>query len=467
MLSGMVVTARRHRHERWRAMSSSSCRPVRGMRDLFDDDVAELRGIEETARRTSRSFGFKEVSTPILEHTDVFVRTVGEMSDIVGKEMYTFQDKSGDSLSLRPENTAGVVRALVHEKLGNLRSHPEKLMYCGPMFRRERPQRGRLRQFHQIGVEYCGSRHPFADVEVIALAAEFLRRLELGPEHIELQINSLGDESSQSRLRDELNLYFSAHRSELSKSSVARLDKGAVLRILDSKESADREIIANVPMSDVLSSDAASRFRTVRHGLDEMGLTYTLNPRLVRGLDYYTHTTFEFVVKSTHREVENNGQAVLAGGRYDGLARLLGSSRDVASVGWAMGVERAQLLRRALNVSARLDAKPHATILIAPVNSVPSNDAVQRSALNISQRLRQCDESWTVQYLPEHRKMANVLKEADRVDADWLVVVGGREIQSGSDVVSLRNMRTGERAPLVSVDSAVDSIRAFDVDAGA
>ena len=311
--------------------------PVRGTRDLIDDDARAHLHVVDTARATAARFGYGPIVTPSFEFTDVFQRTLGETSDIVTKEMYTFEDKGGDSLTLRPEGTAGIVRAVLSGGLQN--ELPLKWYYAGPMFRHERPQKGRLRQFHQIGVELIGVSEPIADVEVIALAAATLDALGV-LSATTLELNTLGDNESRAAYRGALVAYLEGFRDRLSEDSQQRLDRNP-LRILDSKNTNDKAIVADAPsFADHLTPAAQAFFDAVRSGLEDLGIAYQINPRLVRGLDYYCHTAFEF----TTDQLGAQG-TVLAGGRYDGLMEMMGG-QPTPGVGWAAGIERLSMLSR-------------------------------------------------------------------------------------------------------------------------
>ena len=313
----------------------STLRPVRGTHDIVGDDALRHRQVIETGRAVAARYGYAEVATPIFEFTEVFARTLGETSDVVTKEMYSFTDRGGEALTLRPEYTAGVARAFISGALGQ--NLPVKLFCSGPMFRYERPQKGRLRQFHQIDVEVIGAPEPLADVEVIALGAQILRALGLA-EHVRLELNTLGDPDSRQAYRDRLVGYLSAYRDRLSPDSQARLERNP-LRILDSKDEGDREILKGAPTLDASLNEASKAFFAgVRAGLDALGIAYAINPMLVRGLDYYTHTAFEFTTDRLGAQ-----GAVLAGGRYDGLVAAMGGP-DTPGIGWAAGVERLAML---------------------------------------------------------------------------------------------------------------------------
>lgn len=309
--------------------------PARGTRDIYGADLAAFKQVENTAREFAKRYGFGEIQTPIFESTEVFCRGVGETSDIVSKEMYTFTDRGGESFTLRPEGTAGVVRAFISE--GMEQNQPVKLMYAGPMFRYERPQKGRYRQLHQVGVEILGAATPQTDVEVLCLAWDFLSALGL-QKYIRLELNTLGDVESRTAYRDALVAYFSDFKDKLSEDSRVRLEKNP-LRILDSKDEGDKKIVENAPkMTDFLNEESKKFFDAVQDGLNALGIPFVVNPRLVRGLDYYRHTVFEFVTDSLGAQ-----GTVLAGGRYDGLVQQLGGSQT-AGIGFGAGIDRLALL---------------------------------------------------------------------------------------------------------------------------
>src|SRR3954471_9304859 len=313
----------------------SELRPPRGTHDLFGEELRRQRRVAETGRELARRYGYQEIATPIFEHLDVFQRTLGDTSDVVTKEMYVFEDRGGDRLCLRPENTAAVARAVITG--GMAQDLPLKFFYVGPMFRYERPQKGRLRQFHQIGVELIGAPEPLADVEVIALGADILERLGV-LRHTELEINTLGDRESRLAYRAVLVDYLTGHRDRLSPDSLARLERNP-MRILDSKDEGDRAVLAAAPLlHDHLNRASRDFYAQVEEGLASLGIASRHSPRLVRGLDYYTHTAFEF----TTTALGSQG-AVMAGGRYDGLMREMGGP-DVPGVGWAAGIERLAML---------------------------------------------------------------------------------------------------------------------------
>ena len=299
--------------------------PVRGTQDILPDTARRHRQVSETARRLAERYGFAEIATPIFEFTEVFARPIGETTDIVAKEMYTFDDHNGEELALRPENTASVVRAILSN--GLIQSIPLKLFYNGPMFRHERPQKGRFRQFHQIGVELIGVAHPQADIEVIALGRRILDELGVG-HRIALELNSLGDTISRALYRGDLVKYLSDYASSLSEESRTRLQRNP-LRILNSKDPRDQEIASGAPdLIDYLNPESRDFFARVCDGLDQLGIAYSRNPRLVRGLDYYTHTAFEFITADLGAQ-----GTVMGGGRYDGLVETMGGPQCPVSAG--------------------------------------------------------------------------------------------------------------------------------------
>jgi histidyl-tRNA synthetase len=406
----------------------SGLRTVRGTRDLLPEDSRRLRQIEEKAYETASRYGYGEIATPIFEFTEVFTRTLGDTSDVVSKEMYTFEDRGGDSLTLRPENTAGIVRAFLSENL-NARL-PLRVFYRGPMFRYERPQKGRLRQFHQVGVELLGVADPLADVEVIKLAVDFLTELELGESFV-IQINTLGDPESRGNYRALLLEYLEAHRQRLSADSLARLERNP-LRILDSKDPGDREVVAGAPkLADTLNERSREFFAAVLRGLDELHIGYEVNPRLVRGLDYYSHTTFEFV---THRLGAQG--TLLAGGRYDGLIEQMGG-QPTPGTGWAAGVERLMMLTDGAS------APPSRPIAMIPLGPEQFSMASRKA-----DRLR---ENHTVVF-GFGSSLGKQLKWANKINARWAVIIGSDEV--AKEVATVRDMDAGaqEEVPLAMLE---------------
>jgi histidyl-tRNA synthetase len=406
-------------------------RPVRGTHDLLGEELRRHHHVVGTARDLAGRYGFAEIETPIFEFTEVFSRTLGDTSDVVTKEMYSFTDRGGESLTLRPENTAGVARAFIS---GGLQQNlPCKLFYQGPMFRYERPQKGRLREFHQIGVEVLGAPEPWADVEVIALGAHLLRALGLADKAV-LQLNSLGDPESRHAYRDRLVAYLVQHRDRLSRDSLDRLARNP-LRVLDSKDEGDRAVVQGAPLlQDSLNEPSRAFFAQVLAGLDALGVAYELNPRLVRGLDYYTHTAFEFVTDALGAQ-----GALVAGGRYDGLVASMGGP-DTPGVGWAAGVER---------LAALLAGVPPAT---PPIAIVPIGEAAEVEAWRLAQRLREAGHRIELAY---RGKPGQRMKRADRTGASHALSLGDDELSRG--VVRLRDLATGEErlVPLDGLEAAL------------
>ncbi|MDO8605272.1 MAG: histidine--tRNA ligase [Phaeospirillum sp.] len=404
----------------------SSLQPVRGTHDLLPDDSRRHRWVEEIAFAAARRYGFGEISTPIFEFTEVFSRTLGETSDVVTKEMYTFADRSGDSLTLRPEGTAGVARAFISNGLAQ--SLPLKLFYRGPMFRHERPQKGRLRQFHQVGVELLGVESPLADVEVIALAWRVLSELGVAGK-VRLELNTLGDAESRLAYRDTLTTYLSDFRTALSEDSRNRLDRNP-LRVLDSKDEGDRKIVEGAPlMGDSLTPAAREFFHTVTDGLTQLGIPFVTNPKLVRGLDYYCHTAFEFTTTALGAQ-----GTVLAGGRYDELIAQMGGTRT-PGIGWAAGVERLSML---------VDEVPAG---VRPITVIPMGDSLR--AMAVAERLRRAGMTVDLGYTGNMKKR---MARADKVNARFAVILGEEEASRGA--VTIRDLDGGlqSEVPLASLE---------------
>jgi len=310
-------------------------KPVRGTQDIFGDDQRRFARVVDAFDRVRKLYCFQRVELPVFEATAVFARSLGETTDVVSKEMYTFEDRGGDSLTLRPEFTAGIARAFLTE--GWQQYAPLKIVSHGPVFRYERPQKGRYRQFHQIDAEIIGAAEPAADVELLVMADQLIRELGIS-DGVTLQLNTLGDAETRDAWRAALVAHFEAYRGELSEDSLARLDKNP-LRILDSKDPRDRPIADSAPGIDgYLTSEAGAFFESVTRGLDAAGVAWTRNDTLVRGLDYYRHTAFEFVTDRLGAQ-----GTVLAGGRYDGLVESLGG-KPTPGVGWAAGIERLAMM---------------------------------------------------------------------------------------------------------------------------
>jgi histidyl-tRNA synthetase len=397
----------------------TALRPVRGTHDIVGETALRHRRVIETGREVAARYGYPEVATPIFEFTEVFARTLGETSDIVTKEMYTFEDRGGERLTLRPEYTAGIARAFISGSLGQ--QLPIKLFASGPMFRYERPQKGRLRQFHQIDVEILGAAEPQADVEVIALGARILSELGLR-DQVMLELNSLGDPASRRAYREELVGYLSRYSNELSPESQERLERNP-LRILDSKAPGDREILTGAPsLADSLNQESRAFLVEVQAGLDALDIAYRINPRLVRGLDYYTHTAFEFTTTALGAQ-----GAVLAGGRYDGLVATMGGP-DTPGIGWAAGVERLAMLLGTTPAAPR------------PIALVPIGLDAMLPALQLAEELRAAGHHVELGF---RGKVGQRLKRAAQQNARYAILLGEDELAAGK--VVLRDLDRGEQ----------------------
>ena len=410
----------------------SAIRPVRGTHDLIGEDQRRHAHVVETARRVTALYGFEEWVTPVFEETGVFSRSLGDTSDVVSKEMYTFEDRGGDSLTLRPEGTAAICRALVTN--GLTQSLPQKVFYAGPMFRYERPQKGRYRQFHQIGAELIGPGEPMADAEAIAMGRDVLAALGI-VDDVVLELNTLGDAESRAAWRDGLVAYFSDFRDRLSEDSRNRLERNP-LRILDSKAPEDRELVTEAPMLASFLNDASRRFwDDLREGLQMFGVAYTENPRIVRGLDYYSHTAFEFVTTNLGSQ-----GTVLAGGRYDGLVSEMGGPQTPA-IGWAGGIERLAML---------LDAAPAVQQLVAVI---PVGDGAQEAAIRALAALRAGGVRAEMAYRGNLKKR---MERANKTNASHVVIIGETEVTAGT--VQLRDLATGLQNE-VAASALVQAIR--------
>ena len=391
--------------------------PARGTHDLIGEDQRRHHHVVETARRIAATYGFDEWITPIFEDTRVFSRTLGETSDVVMKEMYTFDDRGGDSVTLRPEGTAGVCRALVTN--GLTQSLPQKVFYAGPMFRYERPQKGRYRQFHQIGLELIGPSEPLADAEVIACGWDILKAVGVAADTV-LEVNTLGDKESHAAYREALITYFTAHHPNLSQDSLARLERNP-MRILDSKDEKDRAIVAGAPtIAPYLTEAAATFYAQVQAHLTRFGVPFRENPRIVRGLDYYGHTAFEFVTAKLGAQ-----GTVMAGGRYDGLVAEMGGPRTPA-VGWAAGIDRLGML---------MGAAPPPP---APVVVVPIGDAAEAAAMGVMQSLRAAGIRTEMAYRGNLRRR---MERANKIGARAAVIIGEDDIANG--VGQVKDLVTG------------------------
>ncbi len=410
---------------------------IRGMRDIFGSEMLQWHRAESIFRDVTNAFAYEEFRTPILESTDLFKRGVGEETDIVGKEMYTFDDRGGDSVTMRPEMTAPIVRACIEHSL--LHHNPTtRLWYCGPQFRYDRPQKGRYRQFHQFGAECVGSAYPEADVEIILLAHETLRRF--GVTRFQLEINSLGTAEVRQRYRQALVEYLCQHENELSEDSRRRMHANP-LRVLDSKDDADRRVSAGAPQLEQYFEEVSSgHFTAVRTLLDTAGVPYVVNPHLVRGLDYYNHTVFEFTTDALGSQ-----NAIGGGGRYDPLFAMLGGG-DVPAVGFSIGIERMLLLWEAEHGSVP-------EVQRAGVYVIGIGDDARVPSQLIVHRLRR--QGYHVVSDLQRRSVKAQMKDANRANVAFTVMIGESEIASSTAVV--KNMVTGEQftVPQTEIETLV------------
>lgn len=410
-------------------------RPIRGMNDVLPEDGALWSAVESAAQAVFDAYGYRQIRLPVMEHTELFSRSIGETTDIVQKEMYTFTDRSGASVTLRPEATASVVRAgLSH---GLFHNQQQKLWCSGPMFRHERPQKARYRQFHQINLEAIGFAGPEVDAEVIVMSARIWERL--GLESPRLELNSLGTPDCRAGYREALRAYFSAAGDVLDADSRERLRRNP-LRLLDSKDPRLRELIAEAPvLSGYLDEDSAAHFQRLTELLDDAGVAYSINPRLVRGLDYYTRTVFEWVTDRLGAQ-----GAICSGGRYDGLVAQLGG-RDTPAIGWAMGLERVVEL---MEEEGRRQAErpPHGYLVIA-------GDEARRRGLGIAETLRARVPGIRLTMDCAGGSFRSQLRRADRSGALLALILGDDELADNS--LSIKPLREDSPQTPYSLEEAV------------
>jgi histidyl-tRNA synthetase len=408
----------------------TSPQPIRGMQSLLGEDAGRMAAVVAAFDRVRRLYGFKRVEVPVLEHTDVFARTMGETTDVVSKEMYSFEDKSGESVTMRPEFTAGIARAFLSE--GWQQYAPLKVATHGPAFRYERPQKGRFRQFHQLDAEIIGAGEAAADVELLALGDQLLK--ELGITGVMLKLNTLGDAATREAWRAALVDYFWQSFDSLSEDSRDRLERNP-LRILDSKDPRDRAIAEAAPSIDeYLTPEASEFFDEVKAGLESAGVQWIRDPRLVRGLDYYRHTAFEFVTDRLGAQ-----GAVIAGGRYDGLIEALGGPHTPA-VGWAAGIERLAML-----IEAPEPERPSVVV-------VPLGDRAELAGAGIVAGLRRQGVPTDMAYRGNMKKR---LSRANAAGAKYALIIGDDELDRGE--AQLKDLASGEQRA-VSLDLLVEAI---------
>jgi len=407
--------------------------PVRGTHDILGDKSLRFRTIFEIFKGIAERYSHQEIDTPIFEFTETFKRTLGETSDVVNKEMYTFEDRGGEQVTLRPEYTAGIARAFMSN--GLQQSTPCKFYSFGPIFRYERPQKGRMRQFHQMDVEIIGVPEAQADIEVLAIASDLLKELGIG-QHITLELNSLGDPESRTGYRDALVRYFAGYKKKLSEDSLKRLEKNP-MRILDSKDEGDRLLIADAPrIADYYNQETKDFFAQVIDGIEAIGIDYKINDRLVRGLDYYCHTAFEF----TTDQLGAQG-TVLAGGRYDGLMEMMGGPKT-AGVGWAAGMERLAEL-----ISEEIVKKPDRPVIVTPVGA-----EAQVLAMKIAHDLRTAGVTVDMAYKGNVGKR---MKRANKQDACLAVLIGEDEMARSVATVKDLDQGSQQEVPLCELSTYI------------
>ncbi len=394
---------------------------VRGMRDILPEQSSSWQFIENIARELFNGYGYKELRTPIIESTDLFKRTIGDATDIVEKEMYTFEDRNGDSLTLRPEGTAGCVRAGMQH--GLFHNQQQRIWYIGPMFRHERPQKGRYRGFYQAGIETYGIDGPDIDAEIIAIAARFWKKI--GLKNVRLEINSLGSNAARQAYREVLIEYFTQNENLLDEDSKRRLHKNP-LRILDTKNPKMKELVANAPdLLDYLDDESKTHFEGLKQRLTSMGIEYQINSRLVRGIDYYNRTVFEWITDDLGAQ-----GTICAGGRYDGLVKQLGG-RETSACGFGIGLDRLQLLveEQALDPS---NNKPHVYMVLA-------GKEAEVAGLVLAEKLRDNNPQLRLLVNGGSGSFKSQLKRADNCGAEYAFILGESEVNEG--VITLKPLR--------------------------
>ncbi|MBR3753505.1 MAG: histidine--tRNA ligase [Clostridia bacterium] len=413
---------------------------IKGTQDLLPNESYKNRYVEQTMLDIASKFGYKEIRTPVFEHTELFSRGVGDTTDVVQKEMYTFDDKGGRSITLRPEGTAGAMRAFLEHGLFN-EPLPQKVSYLTSCYRYEKPQAGRLREFHQFGVECLGTAAPAADAELISLAHEIFSHL--GVEGLQLEINSIGCPTCRKKYHEALHSYFESKKADLCETCLDRLGRNP-MRILDCKSPVCSEIAKDAPkVLDYICEDCSAHFEVVKKHLDAMNIPYVVNPTIVRGLDYYTRTVFEFV--STQIGAQGT---VCGGGRYDGLAEQLGGN-STPSLGFALGIERLMLLIQAQNTPLPEEEKPD--LYIASMG-----EAATVLAAKLAASLR--EEGISVQYDVAGRSVKAQMKFANKLGVRNTVVIGDSEIESGK--VTVKDMNGGESVEM-ELDGFEDSYQSY------
>jgi histidyl-tRNA synthetase len=412
--------------------------PIRGMNDILPDASATWRYLEAIIQEVVESYGYRQIRLPILEQTGLFARSIGEATDVVEKEMYTFTDRDGDSITMRPEATASMVRAGISN--GLLHNQRQKLWTDGPMFRHEKPQKGRYRQFHQMDVEALGYAGPDVDAELIIMCARMWERL--GIEHLMLEINSLGSPATRESYRETLVDYFSGVKNRLDEDSIRRLEKNP-LRILDSKNPDMQDIIEQAPvMLDHLDDESDAHFEALKAMLDAAGVSYSVNPRLVRGLDYYNRTVFEWVTDALGSQ-----GAVCSGGRYDGLVEKLGG-RTTPAIGWAMGMERLVMLYEVCGGKTP-ETSPDAYI-------VAVGDAAAAMGMQLAESLRDNIAGAKIELNLDGGSFKSQLKRADKSGASYALILGEDEVAKGT--IGMKPLRSGDDQTSVALDDLAGAL---------
>ncbi|HMQ09904.1 MAG TPA: histidine--tRNA ligase [Oligoflexia bacterium] len=387
---------------------------LKGMPDILPGEVEQWQQLERILRDIAHNYGYSEIRTPVLENADLFIKSTGEHTDIVQKEFYRFEDKNGDSISLRPEGTPGTVRALMQHKLLAQKS-PQKLYYMGPMFRRERPQKGRFRQFHQMGVEYFGSSAPGADAEVISMLYQICQKLNIPSPKI--MLNSLGDETCRPKYREALLNYLQKHQAGLDQTSQQRMQDNP-MRVFDSKDEKTQEIMQNAPvMLDYLSDTCKAHFDQVQEQLSQMQIPYEINNKIVRGLDYYTHTAFEVIAQGLGSQNAAGG-----GGRYNNLIKSF-AGQDIPAVGFAMGMERLLMISKI----AEVEKAKQCVVL-------PLSDKAQVKANQLAWSLRQLDwaKIMNIDVVFDKTSMKSGLRAVAKLDPHYVLILGDQELENNS-----------------------------------
>lgn len=422
------------------AKQQQAIQAIRGMHDILPEQSPYWQWLESKARQVLGAYGYQEIRLPIVEKTELFKRSIGEVTDIVEKEMYTFDDRNGDSLTLRPEGTAGCLRACLEHGLLHNQSH--RLWYYGPMFRHERPQKGRYRQFYQLGVETYGMPGPDVDAEMILLTDRLWKKIGIR-DKVELQINSLGTSEERAAYRSKLVSYFQQHIAVLDEDSLRRLETNP-LRILDSKNPAMQEMLQQAPvLLNHLGEDSLNHFNRLKAMLDDLGIEYSLNTRLVRGLDYYSKTVFEWVTD----ELGSQG-TICAGGRYDGLIEQLGGKPNHA-IGFAMGMERILALVELLE---NVDIAPTVDIYMIRVG-----EAAEQAGMILAERLRDQLDGLKLQVNFGGGSFKSQFKKADKSGAAYAIIIGDDEAQRGD--VALKSLRVEQEQITLNHDDLIDRLK--------